>query len=166
MTINIGDKLPEATFRVVTPDGVETRSTADVFGGKTVVLFAVPGAFTPTCDKNHLPGYVERAEAIKAKGIDTIAVTGVNDPFVMDAWSKASGGAGVVEFLADGNADFARAIGMAFDGSGFGLGPRSKRYSMLVRDGVVETLAVEETPSRADVSGAAALLKILDERSA
>ncbi len=163
MPINIGDKLPEAVFRVTTPDGIQTKTTHDLFGGKTVVLFAVPGAFTPTCHKNHLPGYVEHANAIKAKGVDTIAVTGVNDPFVMDAWAKASGAAGVIEFLSDGNADFARAIGMDFDGSPHGLGLRSKRYSMLVRDGVVEKLAVEETPSRADLSGATALLKALDE---
>ena len=163
MSIRIGDKLPDASFGVVTPDGVETRSTADVFAGRTVVLFAVPGAFTPTCHKNHMPGYVENAAAIKAKGVDAIAVTGVNDPFVMEAWAKASGGAGTIEFLADGSAHFARAIGMDLDLGERGLGTRSKRYSMLVKDGVVRSLAVEETPSRADLSGAAALLTTLDE---
>jgi peroxiredoxin len=161
MPIKVGDQLPQVTFRVSTPDGVETRSTDDVFKGKTVVLFAVPGAFTPTCHKNHLPGYLEHAAAIKAKGVDTIAVTGVNDAFVMDAWAKATGGAGVIEFLSDGNADFAKAIGLYFDGSERGMGPRSQRYSMLVKDGVVQSLAVEGVPSRADVSGAAALLESL-----
>ena len=166
MSIRIGDKLPDASFGVVTPHGVETRSTADVFAGRTVVLFAVPGAFTPTCHKNHMPGYVENAAAIKAKGVDAIAVTGVNDPFVMQAWAQASGGAGTIEFLADGSAHFARAIGMDLDLGERGLGTRSKRYSMLVKDGVVRSLAVEETPSRADLSGAAALLTMLDEAAA
>ena len=131
-----------------------------------MVLFAGPGAFTPTCHKNHMPGYVEHAAAIKAKGVDAIAVTGVNDPFVMQAWAQASGGAGTIEFLADGSAHFARAIGMDLDLGERGLGTRSKRYSMLVKDGVVRSLAVEETPSRADLSGAAALLTMLDEAAA
>lgn len=162
MPIQIGDKLPDASFGVVTPDGVETRTTADVFGGRTVVLFAVPGAFTPTCHKNHLAGYVEHAAAIRAKGVDAIAVTGVNDPFVMEAWAKASGGAGTIEFLADGSAQFARAVGMDLDLSERGLGTRSKRYSMLVKDGLVRSMAVEETPTRADLSGAVAMLQALD----
>lgn len=164
--IEVGDRLPPATFRVATPDGVETRSTDDVFGGRTVVLFAVPGAFTPTCDRNHLPGYLKQAAAIKAKGVDAIAVTGVNDVFVMDAWAKSSGGAGTIDFLSDGNADFARALGLDFDGSERGMGPRSKRYAMLVDDGTVAFLAVEEAPSRADVSGAEAMLEALDKRPA
>jgi glutaredoxin/glutathione-dependent peroxiredoxin len=132
MSIQIGDRLPQAEFKVMTSDGVAVRSTDDVFKGKKVVLFAVPGAFTPTCHKNHLPGYIENAEAMKAKGIDAIVVTSVNDVFVMDAWSKASGGAGIIEFLADGGAAFAKAIGMDFDASAHGLGIRSNRYSMLV----------------------------------
>ena len=131
-----------------------------MFKGKKVVLFAVPGAFTPTCHKNHLPGFVQNADAIKAKGIDTIAVTGVNDVFVMDAWKKATG-ADKIEFLADGNGDFAKAIGLTIDGSGSGLGMRSKRYSMVVDDGVVKTLNVEEAPGKAEVSGADTLLKQL-----
>jgi peroxiredoxin len=121
----------------------------------------VPGAFTPTCHKNHLPGYITNAEAIKAKGIDTIAVTGVNDQFVMDAWKKASGGEGKVEFLADGNGDFAKAIDLSLDASGNGLGLRSKRYSMLVEDGVVKKLNVEEAPGKVDVTGADTMLKNL-----
>jgi glutaredoxin/glutathione-dependent peroxiredoxin len=161
MSIKIGDRLPQAEFKVMTSEGAAVRSTDDVFKGKKVVLFAVPGAFTPTCHKNHLPGYIENAEALKAKGIDAIAVTSVNDVFVMDAWAKASGGAGIIEFLADGGAAFARALGMDFDASAHGLGIRSNRYSMLVEDGVVTQFAVEENNSRADISGAKALLATL-----
>lgn len=161
MPIKVGDKLPSATFRVITADGPKPLTTDDVFKGKKVVLFAVPGAFTPTCTKNHLPGYITNAAAIKAKGIDTIAVTGVNDQFVMDAWKKASGGEGKVEFLADGNGDFAKAIDLTLDASGNGLGLRSKRYSMVVEDGVVKSLNIEEAPGKAEASGADALLKSL-----
>ena len=160
MTIQVGDRLPAGTFRVMTPDGPATKTTEDIFKGKRVVLFAVPGAFTPTCHKNHMPGFVQNADAIKAKGIDTIAVTGVNDVFVMDAWKKASG-ADKIEFLSDGNGDFAKAIDLWIDGSGMGLGVRSKRYSMLIEDGVVKKLNVEEAPGKADLSGADNLLKQL-----
>jgi len=159
--IKVGDRLPATTFRVLTAEGPKPLTTDDVFKGKKVVLFAVPGAFTPTCTKNHLPGFIANAAAIKAKGVQTIAVTGVNDQFVMDAWKKASGGEGKVEFLADGNADFAKAIGLTLDASGNGLGIRSKRYSMLVEDGVVKSLNVEEAPGKAEVSGAEAMLKQL-----
>ena len=158
MTIQVGDKLPEAKFRVMTAEGPQVKTTDDIFKGKKVVLFAVPGAFTPTCTKQHLPSYVDNAGAIKGKGIDTIAVTGVNDVFVMDAWAKSTGGAGKIDYLADGNAEFAKAIDMAFDGSGNGLGTRSKRYSMLVEDGVVKKLNIEEAPGKCDVSGGQALL--------
>jgi peroxiredoxin len=161
MAIKVGDHVPSSTFTVMTGDGPKPMSTDDLFKGKKVVLFAVPGAFTPTCHKNHLPGFVKNLASIKAKGIDAIAVTGVNDVFVMDAWAKASGGQGKIEFLADGNGDFAKALGLTMDGSGFGLGTRSKRYSMLVEDGVVKSVNVEDTPGKADVSGAAALLKQL-----
>jgi peroxiredoxin len=161
MTIAVGDTLPQATFRVMTDDGPATRTTDEIFKGRKVVLFAVPGAFTPTCHKNHLPGYLANYDAIKAKGIDAIAVTGVNDVFVMDAWAKSTGGTGKIDYLADGNGDFAKALGLALDGTGFGLGTRSQRYSMVVDDGVVRVLHVEDTPSRADVSGAEALLKEL-----
>jgi peroxiredoxin len=160
MPIEVGQKLPEAKFRVTTPDGPGWATTDEVFKGKKVVLFAVPGAFTPTCHKNHLPGFVQNADAIKAKGVDTIAVTAVNDGFVMDAWKKASA-ADKIEFLADGNGDFAKAIDMTLDGSGNGLGIRSKRYSMLVEDGVVKKLNVEEAPGKAEASGADALMKQL-----
>ena len=158
MAIQVGDRLPQATFRVMTADGPAPKTTDDVFKGRKVVLVAVPGAFTPTCHRNHLPGYVQKAEEIKAKGVDAIAVTSVNDVFVMDAWSKASGGDGI-EFLADGNGDFAKAIGLAMDGTGFGLGTRSQRYAMVVDDGVVQAVNVEDAPSKADISGAENLLK-------
>jgi peroxiredoxin len=161
MAIKVGDRVPSATFRVVTAEGPKPLTTDDVFKGKKVVLFAVPGAFTPTCTKNHLPGYINNAAAIKAKGIDTIAVTGVNDQFVMDAWKKASGGEGKVEFLADGNGDFAKAIDLTLDASANGLGLRSKRYSMLVDDGVVKSINIEEAPGKAELSGAEAMLKSL-----
>src|SRR5438105_5461769 len=122
--IKVGDSLPAATFRVMTPHGPASKTTDDIFKGKKVVLFAVPGAFTPTCHKNHLPGFVKNADAIRAKGIDAIVVTSVNDVFVMDAWKKASGAEGKIEFLADGNADFAKALGLSLDASGNGLGTR------------------------------------------
>ena len=131
----------------MTADGPKPKTTDELFKGKKVVLFAVPGAFTPTCHKNHLPGFVKNADAIKAKGVDTIAVTGVNDVFVMDAWKKATGG-GEIEFLADGNGNWAKALGMTVDLHRRGLGVRSKRYAMLVEDGVVKTLNVEERPAR------------------
>lgn len=160
MTIQVGDHLPQATFRVIGPEGPTPKTTDDVFKGRRVVLVAVPGAFTPTCHRNHLPGYVTRRADILARGIDAIAVTSVNDVFVLDAWSKAAGAEGI-EFLADGNGDFAKAIGLDMDGTGFGLGVRSKRYAMLVDDGVVRALNVEDSPSKAEVSSAEALLKSL-----
>jgi peroxiredoxin len=160
MAIKVGDTLPNATFRVMTAEGPKAKTTDEVFKGKKVVLFAVPGAFTPTCHKNHLPGFVQNAATIKAKGIDAIAVTAVNDVFVLDAWKKASGG-DAIEFLSDGNADFAKAIGLDLDASGNGLGMRSKRYCMVVDNGVVKSLAVEDAPGKADASGAEALLKAL-----
>ncbi|MFN3674048.1 MAG: peroxiredoxin [Bosea sp. (in: a-proteobacteria)] len=158
MTIKVGDKLPQATFRVMTADGPAAKTTDDLFKGKKVVLFAVPGAFTPTCHKNHLPGFLAKAAEIKGKGVDAIMVTSANDVFVMDAWAKSTGAAGAIEFLSDGNADFAKEIGLSMDGSGFGMGTRSQRYSMIVDDGVVTALNVEDAPGKADVSGAEALL--------
>ena len=158
--IKVGDRLPEAKFRVMTGEGPAVKTTDEVFKGKKVVLFAVPGAFTPTCHKNHLPGFVQNAGAIKSKGIDTIAVTGVNDVFVMDAWKKASGG-DAIEFLADGSGKFATALGLAADLTERGLGVRSQRYAMVVDDGVVKTLNVEDAPGKADISGADNLLKMM-----
>jgi len=159
MAIKVGDRLPEAKFRVMGPDGPVWKGTDEVFKGKKVVLFAVPGAFTPTCSNNHLPGFLKNADAFKTKGVDMIAVTGVNDVFTFDAWRKATGAGTKIEFLADGNADFAKAIEMAFDGSGGGLGVRSKRYAMLIEDGVIKQLNIEDVPGKAEASSAEALLK-------
>jgi len=161
MPIKVGDQIPESRFRVSTAEGPVWKTTDEIFKGKTVVLFGVPGAFTGTCHKSHLPGFVQNSDAFKAKGVDMVAVTAVNDHFVMDAWRDASNAAGKVDFLADGNAEFAKAIDMAFDASGGGLGTRSKRYSMVVVDGVVKTLNVEEAPGKVDVTSAENLLKAL-----
>ncbi|MCJ7598370.1 MAG: peroxiredoxin [Methyloceanibacter sp.] len=161
MTIAKGDPLPEATFRVLGPEGITTLTTGDIFDGKKVVLFAVPGAFTPTCHLKHIPGFIENADAFKKKGIDSVACVAVNDPFVLGAWADASGGKGKILFLSDGNAEFTKKIGMDFDGSGIGLGTRSKRYAMLVDDGVVNVLNVEDSPGVAVESTAAKLLKDL-----
>lgn len=158
--IQVGDRLPQTTFRVNGPDGPMARTTDDVFKGRRVAVIGVPGAFTPSCHRNHLPGFVQHRDAILARGIDAVAVTSVNDVFVLDAWAKASGAEGL-EFLADGNADFARAIGLEMDGTGFGLGIRSKRYSMVVDDGVVRILNIEEVPTKAEASGAEALLRAI-----
>jgi peroxiredoxin len=160
MTIQVGDSLPQATFRIMTAEGPVAKTTDDLFKGRKVVLVAVPGAFTPTCHRNHLPGYVEKLNDIKARGIDAVLVTAVNDVFVMDAWSKSTGAEGI-EFISDGNGDFAKAIGLSMDGTGFGLGIRSQRYSMVVEDGVVKALNVEDAPSKAQISGAENLLKDL-----
>jgi len=156
--IQVGDHLPNATFTVMTAEGPKPKTTDDIFKGKKVVLFAVPGAFTPTCHKNHLPGFRDKFDAIKAKGVDTIAVTGVNDVFVMDAWAQATGAKDKIEFLADGSGAFAKAIGLSIDLSERGLGLRSNRYSMLVEDGVVTKLNIEEAPGKADLSGAETML--------
>ncbi|MBC2858227.1 peroxiredoxin [Stappia sp. 28M-7] len=160
MTIKVGDTLPETKFKIMTADGPAERSSSDLFAGRTVVLFAVPGAFTPTCHNNHLPGFVEHADTILSKGVDEIAVVSVNDVFVMNAWAKATG-AEKITFLADGSADFAKAIGLELDASGAGLGIRSKRYAMIVKDGKVTALNIEEMPGKAEVSGAAGILAAL-----
>jgi len=160
MSIKVGERLPQAKFRVMTAEGPAWKRTDDVFKGKKVALFAVPGAFTSTCHKMHVPSIVQNADALKAKGVNTVAVTSVNDVFVMDAWQKASG-ADNVEFLADGNGEFAKAIDLTLDASGNGLGLRSKRYAMLVDDGVVKKLNIEEAPGKVEVSGGEALVKQL-----
>jgi len=157
MPIKVGDKLPNATFRVMTAEGPKPKTTDEIFKGKKVALFAVPGAYTGTCSKMHLPSVQGSADAIKGKGVDSVVMTAVNDIFVLDAWKKSSA-ADKVEFLADGNGEFAKAIDLTFDGSGNGLGIRSKRYSMLVEDGVVKSLNVEEAPGKVEVSGGDALL--------
>ena len=160
MTIKVGDRVPNGAFTVMTGEGPKPKTTDELFKGKKVVLFAVPGAFTPTCSNNHLPGFVKNASAIKAKGIDTIAVTGVNDVFVMNAWKKAAD-SDDIEFLADGSAAWAKSLGLSVDLTERGLGVRSGRYAMVVDDGVVKTLNVEESPGKADTSGADNLLKSL-----
>ncbi len=158
MTIAVGESLPNVTLTLVTPDGPKPVATKDYFADKTVVLFGLPGAFTPTCHKNHLPGFVANEAAFKAKGVDAIAMTSVNDPFVLAAWAEASGSGGRVDFLADGSALFAKAVGLDLDLTERGMGLRSKRYSMLVKDGVVKELNVEPQPGVADLSGAEHIL--------
>ena len=152
MTIAVGDRLPDVTLVKATEEGPEKVQSAEYFSGKTVALFSVPGAFTPTCSARHLPGYVEKADELKAKGVDEIVGTAVNDAFVMGAWNKASGSDDIT-MLADGNGEFAEAVGLTMDGSGFDLGKRGQRYSMLVEDGVVKQLNVEE-PGDFSVSSA------------
>ncbi len=161
MPIKVGDRLPEAKFRVMTAEGPAWKTTNEIFAGKKVAMFAVPGAFTGTCHKSHMPGFVRNADALKAKGVDTIAVTAVNDHFVLDEWIKASGATGKIEFLGDGNGEFAKAIDMAVDLSAGGMGTRTKRYAMLLDDGVVKVLNIEEKPGLAEISIADNLLKSL-----
>lgn len=160
MTIKVGDALPDATFMTMGADGTpKPMKTAEVFGGKKVALFAVPGAYTATCSKQHLPGFVNNFDALKGKGFDTIACTSTNDIFVLSAWGKEHNADGKVVMLADGSGEFVKKVGLDLDLSARGLGIRSKRYSMVVQDGVVKELNIEETPGTAEKSGAAALLK-------
>jgi peroxiredoxin len=161
MTIKVGDAIPDASLITMTAEGPSKLSTADVFSGRKVVLFAVPGAFTPTCHMKHLPGFIAGADEIRARGVDTIACVSVNDVHVMDAWAKSTGAADKILFLADGNGDFTRAIGMDVDNSGAGMGIRSKRYSMIVEDGRVAALNVEPVRGQAVESGAGKLLDLL-----
>lgn len=151
MSIQVGDRLPEATFTTMTAEGPKPLTTAEVFGGRKVVLFSVPGAFTPTCSKMHLPGYVKQADELKAKGVAAIACLAVNDAFVLDAWSKSQDADGKVLMLADGNAAFTKAIGLELDASKFGMGTRSQRFSLIAEDGVVTSLNVE-APGKFEVS--------------
>ena len=161
MTISVGDKLPEATFKTMTADGPANITTGEVFSGKKVVLFAVPGAFTPTCNNNHLPGFLENFDAITGRGVDTIAVVATNDVFVMNAWAQATGGKDRLLFLSDGNADFAKAIGMDVDLGAAGMGTRTKRYSMIVDDGTVSAFNIEQARGEVVDSGAARILEQL-----
>lgn len=153
MTISVGDRLPEATFMTMTDEGPQKITTLEVFGGQKVVLFAVPGAFTPTCHAKHLPGFIHLAEEIKAKGVDRIACVAVNDVFVLGAWAKQLG-AGDIQFLSDGRGEFTRAIGMETDPPERPYGPRSERYAMIVEDGTVKALFVEPKPGQAIESSA------------
>jgi peroxiredoxin len=157
MTIKIGDTMPAGTFKHLTKDGPQALTTDQLFKGKTVALFSVPGAFTPTCDAKHLPGFVQHAGDIKARGVDTIACMAVNDVFVMGAWGKHSNVGDAVLMLADGNGDYAKALGLELDATGFGMGLRGKRFSLLVKDGVVKQLNVEG-PGEFKVSSAEHLL--------
>jgi peroxiredoxin len=158
MTIKVGDAIPKAAFTVMTPQGPIVRTTEQMFKGRKIVLLGVPGAFTPTCSNIHLPGFADKVADFKLKGVDEIAVTGVNDVFVMTAWAKATGSADKITFLADGSGDFAKAIGLTLDLSERGLGIRSQRYSMLVDDGVVRKLNIEAAPGAAETSSAEVLL--------
>lgn len=157
MTISVGDRVPAAVMTTMTADGPGPVSTGDFFAGKKVVLFAVPGAFTPTCSAKHLPGFVNQADDIRAKSVDAIACMSVNDVFVMDAWGKDAGVEDKVVMLADGNGDFTKAIGLEMDGTGFGMGIRSQRFSMIVDDGVVSELNIED-PGAFQVSSASHVL--------
>jgi peroxiredoxin len=160
MAIAVGDKIPDIQVMTTGPDGPTHVQTGEVLGSGKVVLFAVPGAFTPTCSDYHLPSYVIRRDELKAKGVDTVACISVNDPFVMDAWGKDQKVGDAVVMLADGNGEFTRAVGLEMDGSGFGLGTRSQRYAMVIDDGVVTTLSVEPGAGMT-VSAADAILELL-----
>jgi len=160
MTIQVGDRIPDVTLKFKDSEGVQEITTGDLFGGKRVVLFALPGAFTPTCSAKHLPGFVANAAAIKGKGVASIVCLSVNDAFVMEAWGKDQGVGDNVMMLADGNAEFAKALGLSFDASGFGMGERSQRFAMVVDDGVVSVLNVE-APGAFEVSTAEKILETL-----
>jgi len=160
MTIKVGDRIPSASLKHMTADGMQTITTDQLFKGKKVVLFALPGAFTPTCSAKHLPGFVQNAETIKGKGVDTIACLSVNDAFVMNAWGKDQKVGDKVMMLADGNGDFSKAVGLDSDFTVHGMGHRSQRYAMVVQDGVVKALNVE-APGAFEVSSAESILKAL-----
>jgi peroxiredoxin len=154
MTISVGDKVPEGTFMTMGADGPAPVTSSDLFDGKTVVLFGLPGAFTPTCSAQHLPGYIQNADALKGKGVDTIACMSVNDVFVMGAWGKDQSAGDAVTMLADGSADYAKAMGLELDLTGRGMGMRATRFSLLVEDGTVKAVNIEENPGEANASGA------------
>jgi len=160
MTLKVGDKLPSVTLKIMTAEGPKNVTTDEIFGGKRAILFALPGAFTPGCSMKHVPGYVQHYETIIKKGVDLIACLSVNDAFVMGAWEKDQKAEGKVMMLADGNGEFTNAVGLAMDGTGFGMGMRSQRYAAIVEDGVVKHLAIEPAPG-VDVSSAESMLKHL-----
>jgi peroxiredoxin len=160
MSIEVGDQLPKTTFMKATPEGPQPVNSEEYFRGRRVALFSVPGAFTPTCSARHLPGFVDKAGQLKEKGVDEIACTAVNDAFVMGAWSESAGAGESVTMLSDGNGEFAQALGLTMDGSKYGMGTRGQRYSMIVNDGVVEQLNVEE-PGAFNVSSADYMLERL-----
>ena len=158
MTIKIGDKIPASSFQVIGPDGPTLVSTGDLLDNRTVVMVAVPGAFTPTCHNHHVPGYLDNLDALKERGVDEICIVSVNDMHVMGHWANSTGGVGKLTYLADGSGAFTKAIGLDIDLSEVGMGLRSKRYSMLIKNGVVEQLNIEENPGVADISAAARIL--------
>lgn len=160
MAISVGDKLPEVNLMIGGAEGPQPTTTGELFGGKKVVMFALPGAFTPTCSAAHVPGFVQFADKFAEKGVDSLLCLSVNDAFVMSAWGKDQGAGGKVTMVADGNGDFTEAVGLGFDGSGFGMGTRSQRYAMVVEDGVVKALSVEPGPGL-EVSSAEAMLEAL-----
>ncbi len=160
MAIKVGDKMPEGKFMRMTSDGPKKLTTSELFDGKTVVLFSVPGAFTPTCDAKHLPGFVELADAIKRKGVDTVACTAVNDVFVMNAWGKSAGVGDKVLMLADGNGEYAKALGLELDATGYGMGHRGQRFALVAKNGVATHVLVE-APGEFKVSAADYVLKQL-----
>ena len=157
MAIKVGERMPQGTLKMMTKDGPKDVSTEDLFKGKKVVLFSVPGAFTPTCDAKHLPGFVQLADQIRSKGVDSIACMAVNDVFVMNAWGKASGSGDKVMMLADGNGDYAKALGLELDARKFGMGTRGQRFALLIDNGVLKSLNVEE-PGQFKVSSAEHIL--------
>jgi peroxiredoxin len=161
MTIKAGDRIPDVTLTIMGKNGPEPIKSKDYFAGRKIALFSVPGAFTPTCHAKHLPGFVEKFDEIKSKGVDAVAVTAVNDVFTLDAWLKERGAAGKIDGLADGSAVFAKALGLELDLADFGLGVRGKRFSAVVKDGVVEWINVEENSSLATVSSAESTLEKL-----
>jgi peroxiredoxin len=163
MAISAGDKLPDATFYTLGANGIEPVPGADVFGGRRVVLVGVPGAFTPTCHRNHLPGFIEQHDAILERGADEVAILAVNDAFVLDAWAKATGAQDRIRFLSDGNGDFVRSIGLDNDSTPRGMGVRAKRFAMIVEDGTVRWIAAETNPGEVIASSAARILEALDE---
>lgn len=156
-----GDRLPRSTFYVLGDNGIEPLASADIFAGRTIVFVGVPGAFTPTCHRNHLPGIVEQRDAILEKGVDEVVVMAVNDAFVLSEWAKATGGAGRIRFLSDGNGEFVRAAGLDNDSTARGMGVRSRRFAMIVEDGVVRWIAVDDVPGQAIASSAARILEVL-----
>lgn len=158
MAIEVGDKVPAGKFSVMKADGPGALTTDELFKGKKVVVFSVPGAFTPTCSKQHLPGFVQQADALKKKGVHMVACLSVNDVFVMDAWGKSAGADGKVVMLADGNAEYTKALGLELDASGFGMGIRGQRFAMIVEDGKVTALEVESAAGGCTVSSAASIL--------
>ncbi len=158
MALSSGDTIPDVTITTMGPGGPAPAQSGDVLGTGTVVLFGVPGAFTPACSDQHLPGYVALAEQLRSKGVDKVACIAVNDAFVLDAWGEARGTGDAIEFLADGNGDFAKAAGLELDGSGFGLGTRFQRFAAIIKDGKVTDIGVEDVPTNVDVSSAEAVL--------